>query len=143
MRGHIKYARRLPPDYSTSTDLIINKLQLESYNCVIVYKPKGEAVESGPGTYNDIGIKKDIFVIRIQTEEQLEMFQKGSNKIHCINSTHNTNKYELPLTAIIVPDKFNRRYPVACLISNHTYGLKIKRRCSESFLVKTDDDNTG
>ena len=116
MRRHMKYARRLHPDDSTSTHLIVKKLQLESYNCVIVYKPQGQAVETGPGMYNDIDVKKDLFVIGIQTKEQLEMFQKRSNKIHCIDSTHNTNKYKFPLTTIIVPDEFNRGYPVAWLI---------------------------
>ena len=70
------------------------------------------------------------------------MFQKRSNKIHCINSTHNTNNYEFPLATIIVPDEFNRGYPVAWLISNHADELtlrpfleEIKGRCSDSFKV--------
>ena len=103
--------------------------------------------------YNDIDVKKDLIVIGIQTKEQLEMFQKRSNKIHFIDSLHNKNKYEFPLTAIIAPDEFNRGYPVAWSISNHTDELtlrlfleEIKSRCSDSFKVNcvmTDDDNTG
>ena len=57
MRRHMKYARRLHPDDSTSTHLIVKKIKLESYNCVIVYKPQGQAVETGSVTYNDIDVK--------------------------------------------------------------------------------------
>ena len=102
--------------------------------------------------YNNIYLKKDLFVIGIQTKEQREMFQKRSNKIHCIDSTHNTNKYEFPLTPIIVPYEFNRDYPFAWLISNHTNELtfrpffeEIKSRCSYSFKVNcvmNDEGNT-
>ena len=64
-------------------------------------------------------LKKDLFVLGIQTKEQLEMFKQGAQKIYSIDSTHSTNKYEFPLTTIMVPDEFNRGYPVGWLISNH------------------------
>ena len=58
----------------------------------------------------------------------------------------------------MVPDEFNRGYPIGCLISNHADELtlrpfleEIKKRCPESFkincvmtiIVLKDDDNTG
>ena len=102
MRRHIKYARRLHPDDSTSTHLILKKLQLESYNCVTVYKPQGQATETGPAMHNDIDVKNDLFVIGIQTKEQLKCSKKDQTKY--IDNTHNTIKYKFPLTTIIVPD---------------------------------------
>ena len=45
MRRHVKYARWLHPDDSTSTHQLIKELQLENYNCIIVYKPQGEAID--------------------------------------------------------------------------------------------------
>ncbi|XP_057312271.1 uncharacterized protein LOC130653773 [Hydractinia symbiolongicarpus] len=103
--------------------------------------------------YDDIDIKKDLFAIGIQTREQLEMFIKGANKVHCIDGTHSTNKYEFPLTTVIVPDEFNKGYPVGWLISNRNDELtlrpfleEIKSRCPGDFTVNclmTDDDNSG
>ena len=153
IKRHMRYARRLHPDDSISTDLIVQKLQQEKYNCIIAYKPQGQPVVIGPKMYDDIDLKKDLFVLGIQTKELLEMFIKGANKIYCIDGTHNTNKYEFPLTTIMVPDEFNKGYPVAWLISNYADELtlrpfleEIKKRCPEDIkinCVMTDDDNTG
>ena len=38
IKRHMKYSRRLHPEDSTSTHLIVKKLQLESCNSIIVYK---------------------------------------------------------------------------------------------------------
>ena len=108
IKRHMKYSRRLHPEDSTSTHLIVKKLQLESYNSIIVYKPQGQPIQTGPSMYDHIDVKKDLFVLGIQTKEQLEMFKQGAQKIYCIDSTHSTNKYEFPLTTIMVPDEFNR-----------------------------------
>ena len=104
IKRHMKYSRRLHPEDSTSTHLIVKKLQPQSYNSIIVYKP----VQTSPSMYDDIDVKKDLFVLGIQTKEQLEMLKQGAEKIYCIDSTHSTNKYEFPLTTIMVPDEFNR-----------------------------------
>ncbi|XP_057301394.1 uncharacterized protein LOC130635887 [Hydractinia symbiolongicarpus] len=153
IKRHMKYGRRLHPDDSTSTHLLVKKLEMENYNCIIVYKPQGQSVAIGPKMYDDIDIKKDLFAIGIQTREQLEMFIKGANKVHCIDGTHSTNKYEFPLTTVIVPDEFNKGYPVGWLISNRNDELtlrpfleEIKSRCPDDFTVNclmTDDDNSG
>ena len=73
--------------------------------------------------YDDIDIKKKLFVYEIQTKEQLKMFKQGAQKIYCISSTHCTNKYDFLLTTIMVPKEFNRRYSVSWLISNHADDL--------------------
>ena len=138
----MKYSRRLHPEDSTSTHLIFKKLQLESYNSIIVYKPQGQPIQTGPSMYDDIDVKKDLFVLGIQTKEQLGMLKQGAQKICCIDSTHSTNKYEFHRTTIMVPDEFNRGYPVGWLISNHADELtlrsfleEIKKRCPENFKV--------
>ena len=81
------------------------------------------------------------------------MFKQEAQKIYWFDSTHSTNKYGFPLTTIMVPNEFNRGYPVGWLISNHADELtlrpfleEIKKRCSENFKVNcvmADDDNTG
>ena len=153
IKRHMKYSRRLHPEDSTSTHLIVKKLQLESNNSIIVYNPQGQPVQIGPSMYDDIDIKKDLFIFGIQTKEQLKMFKQGVQKIYCIDSTHSTNIYEFQLTTIMVPDEFNRGYPLDWVISNHAHELtlrlfleEIKKRCPENFKVNcvmTDDDNTG
>ena len=65
----MKYSRRLHPKNSTSTHLIVKKLQLESYNCIIVYKPQGQPVETSPSMYNETDIKKDLLALGIQTKK--------------------------------------------------------------------------
>ena len=153
IKRHMKYSRRLHPEDSTSTHLIVKKLQLESNNFIIVYKPQGQPVQTGPIMDNDTDVKKDLFVLGIQTKELLEMFKQEAQKTYCIDSTHSTNIYEFPLTTIMVSDEFNRGYPVGWLISNHADEVtlrpfleEIKKRCPENFKVNcvmTDDDNTG
>ena len=72
--------------------------------------------------------------------------------MYWFDSSHSTNKYGFPLTTIMVPDEFNRGYPVGRLISNHVNELtlrpfleEIRKRCPKNFKVNcvmTDDDNT-
>lgn len=154
MKRNLKNRRRLHPDDSTSTFLLVKKFQTtENYNPIIVYKPQGRNVEIGPTVYNDMDINKDLFVLGIQTKPQLDMFIKGSTKVVCIDSTHKTNQYGFPLTNIVVPDEFGKGYPVAHLISNHADELtlrpfleEIKSRCPADLKINcimTDDDNSG
>ena len=42
MKRKVNYKRRLHPDDSTSTFLMVKKLQQEDFNIILVYKPKGE-----------------------------------------------------------------------------------------------------
>ena len=151
MKISSNYGRRLHPDNSTSAYLLVKKLSQESFSSIVVYKPHGEKTLIGPSTLNDIDVKKDTFVIGIQTRQQLNMFKKNASKIVCMDSTHQTNQYQFPLTTLLVPDEFNKGYPVAHLISNHTDELtlrsflqEIKNRCGKDIkvnVVMTDDDN--
>ena len=153
LKRHLGYNRRLHPDDSTSTYLLVQKLAKESYNPIVVYKPQGKDVIIGPTVYNDMDVGKNMFVIGIQTKEQRDMFIEGAKKIVCIDSTHKTNQYGFPLVNILVPDKFGKGYPVAHLISNHADEMtltpfleEIKSRCPPETKVQcvmTDDDNSG
>ena len=87
--------------------------------------------------YDNIDLKKNIFAFGLQTKEQLKMFEKQAHKIVCIDATHKTNHYKFPLINLVVPDEFNKAYPVAHLICNREDELvlipffqAIKERCS-------------
>ena len=97
------------------THLLVQKLSKEAYNCVLVYKPQGDKTQIGP-VNDDLDIKKNTFVIAFQTKQQLEMFKKHASKIVCVDSTYNTNRYSFPLVTLLVPDEFNKGYPVAFLM---------------------------
>ena len=90
MKRNIKNRRRLHPDDSTSTFLLVEKLtKTESFNPIIIYKPQGQDVVFGSKTYDDLDVSKDLFVLGIQTKRQLEIFVKGAKKVVCIDSTQN------------------------------------------------------
>ena len=104
--------------------------------------------------YDDIDLKNNIFAFGFQTKEQLKMFERQAHKIVCIDATHKTNQYKFPLINLVVPDEFNKGYPVAHLICNREDELvlvpsfqAIKKRCFNPNLevnaVMTDDDNSG
>ena len=149
----MNYGRRLHPDDSKSTYLLVKKLQEEEFNAVLLYKPQGDKIVIGPKIYNELDVGKNLFAIGLQTKQQLDVFIKHSNKIVCIDSTHETNQYEFPLVILVVADEFNKGYPVELFISNHADELslrpfleEIKKRCPEDLkinTVMTDDDSSG
>ena len=47
MKRQVNYKRRLHPDDSTSTFLMVKKLQQEDFDIVLVYKPQGEKTMFG------------------------------------------------------------------------------------------------
>ena len=61
MKRVIDYGRRLHPDDSTSTYLLVKKLEKESFNGVVVYKPQGETTVTGTKSYDDMD-KKNFFL---------------------------------------------------------------------------------
>ena len=113
----MNHDRRLHPDDSTSTYLLVKKLQEEDFNIVLLYKPQGDKVVIGPKIYDELDVGKNLFAIGLETKQQLDMFIKHSNKIICIDSTHEKNEYEFPLVTLVVADEFNKGYPVEFFIS--------------------------
>ena len=118
MKRNVNYKRRLHPDDSTSTFLMVKKLQEEDLNIILVYKPQGQKTLIGSKMYDNIDLKNNIFAFGFQTKEQLKIFGKQAYKIVYIDATHETNQYKFPLINLVVPDEFNKGYPVAHLICN-------------------------
>ena len=69
IKRRIKYSRGLHHEESTLTYLIVKKLQLESYNCTIVYKPQGQPIQTGLSMYDDTDAKRNLFVLGLQAKE--------------------------------------------------------------------------
>lgn len=87
-------------DDATSVSILIEKLRREPFNPLLAFKPQGVTLPKYPL------LLKDSFLLAIQTEFQMQLFQRYSNKILCIDSTHGTNSYKFKLITCIVPDDF-------------------------------------
>ena len=94
---HMNYGRRLHPDDSTSTYLLVKNLQEEDFNIVLLYKTQSDKVVIGPKIYDELDLGKNLLAMGLQTKHQLDMFIKYRKKIVCIDSTHETNEYGFPL----------------------------------------------
>ena len=57
----MNYGRRLHPDDSTSTYLLVKKLQEEDFNIVLLYKPQGDKVVIGTKIYDELDVGKNLF----------------------------------------------------------------------------------
>ena len=154
MKQKVNYTRHLHPDDNTSTFLMVKKLQQEDFNIILVYKPQGEKMLIGPKMCNNIDLKNNIFVFGFKTKEKLKMFEKPAHEIVCIDGTYKTNQCKFLLINLVIPDEFNKGYPVAHLICNRKDKLLlipffqaiIKDRSSNPNLeinaVMTEDDSS-
>ena len=153
MERQLKYRPRLHPEGSTSTYLLIKKLELEKYNPVILYKLQGEKYLIVPQKYKETDEKSELSAIGIETKAQHEMFVKYSAKITCTDATHGTNQYGFPLISLVIPDDFGKGYTVGHSISNRSseevltpFLEAIKEKCTKNFEINAlmaDDDNSG
>ena len=82
-------------------------------NPVLFCKFQGEPAPDGM----DLG--NDDFMIIIQTPFQKLMAQKFASKGICVDATHGTNGYDIPLTSFVVLDEYGAGLPVAWCLSNH------------------------
>ena len=81
-------------------------------NVVLSYKPQGADDDT-------TGLKRDDFLIVLQTPIQAEMFKKfAEGKVVCIDATHGTNAYDFKLITLLVVDEYGERFPVAWCITN-------------------------
>ena len=71
MKRKVNYKRRLHPYDSTSTFLMVKKLQQEDFNIILVYNLQGEKTLIGPKMKDNIDLKNNIFAFGFQTKEQL------------------------------------------------------------------------
>ena len=153
MERQLKYRPRLHPEGSTSTYLLIKKLELEKYNPVILYKLQGEKYLIVPQKYKATDEKSELSAIGIETKAQHEMFVKHSAKITCTDATHGTNQYVFPLISLVIPDDFGKGCTVGHSISNRSseevltpFLEAIKEKCTKNFEINAlmaDDDNSG
>ena len=85
IKRHMNYGKRLHPDDSTSTYLLVKNLQEEDFNIVLLYKPQGDKVVIGRKIYDELDIGKNLLAIGLQIKHWLDMFIKHSKKIVCID----------------------------------------------------------
>ena len=147
----MNYGRRLQPNDSTSTYLLVKKLREEDFNIILIYKPQDRKVVIGLKTYDEIDVGKNLLTVDLKTRKQFNMLIKHG-KIVCIDSTHERNQYESPLVTLVVADEFNKGCPVGFFLSNHGDKLSLKlfleerKRYPEDLMINnvmTDDDNNG
>ena len=86
-------------DDATSVALIVSELQQEPFDSVLLYKPQGSKYP---------GLPDESFILAIQTEFQLELYNQHASTILCIDSTHGTNQYRFKLITIVVPDDLGK-----------------------------------
>ena len=82
-----------------SVDRLVCELRKED-KVIIAYKPQGQTNEAYPQ------LREESFLLVIMTNFQAEMYEKHSNCVVCIDSTHNTNPNGFKLVTIVVPDEF-------------------------------------
>ncbi|GFW51186.1 c2H2-type domain-containing protein [Trichonephila clavipes] len=97
---------------AVSVDLQVKKMQRDSYNPVLIYKPLGSSLANNPL------IKKQDFTLGIMTEAQLEFLELYGKNIIMMDSTHGTNQYGYLLTTIMVSDDNHEGLPIAVCYSN-------------------------
>lgn len=87
---------------ATSVDILVHELQQEPHDPILIYKPQGTVMDEYPK------LRKESFVLAVQTKFQMELYQKFSSRILCIDATHSTNAYRFKLISCVVPDEFNQ-----------------------------------
>ena len=95
------FRRQRHADDAVSVDRLVRELSLESPSPVLAYKPQG--MHNSKYTLPD-----DAFFLAIMTEFQAKLFEEYSDKIVCLDSTHNTNQYRHKLVTLMIADEFRR-----------------------------------
>ena len=84
-----------------SVAILVHELQNEPFNPILFYKPQGGESQKKP-------FLKKIFFLSCSTEIQMELYQKISYKLLCIDASHSTNAYRFKLITCLVQDKFKQ-----------------------------------
>ena len=85
-------------DDSTSATILVSELKEESFNPILLFKCQGNQNPEYPT------LSADSFVLAIQTQFRMELYQQYASIILCIDSTQGTNQYRFKLITCIVPD---------------------------------------
>ena len=105
---HYMVAWANPHSYTTTVH------QVSLYVMVLIYKPQGEC----SSTHSSL--PSESFVLAVQTEFQLDLYQRYASSVLCIDSTHGTNAYNFKLITCIVADEFGQGIIITC---THLYLL--------------------
>lgn len=117
----------LHSDDATSVMYLIECLKRERYNPVLLFKPYGAPVQDGAdvlingqqlGQLGEDDIDKELFVVAIQTKDQLEMLKLHGSKIICMDATHGVDQYKHQMFSVLVKDRFGRGCAVGHCISS-------------------------
>ena len=85
---------------------------------------------------NHPSLKKEDFMIVIQTKAQKELYQKFGSKEVCAYATYGTTSYEFLLSTLLVVDEFGHGQPVGWCLATRT-------RKVWKALRETVEDNEG
>ena len=91
-----------------SVNLIVEELRGEPYDPVLIYKPQGTKDLLYPM------VPDDTFILALQTQFQMELYERHASTILCIDSTHGTNQYRFKLITCIVPDNHGKGEHINC-----------------------------
>ena len=95
------FSKQRHADDAISVDRIVKELQQETPSPIIAYKPQGIHTP-------DCSLPDDSFVLIIMTEFQSKLLEEYSDKIVCLDSTHNTNQYKHKLVTLMIADEFRK-----------------------------------
>lgn len=123
---------------------------MEKDDCILLYKPYGAAVEHGPEEINQLPNSKELFMLGLQTQRQLELFKKHCSKIVILDETHGTNQYKYQLLTAMIVDENRRGWPITHLITSKSdhktlkyffkcLKLRIGDECSVECVIADDD----
>ena len=99
----------------------VEEMKELEYNPILVFKPQGE-----DGNEDTNELKKDDFLLAIQTEFQKDTLLKFGPNVICIDSTRGTNIYNFLLISVVVIDDHGEGLPVAWAITNHEDAVTLK-----------------
>ncbi|KAL3275371.1 hypothetical protein HHI36_020138 [Cryptolaemus montrouzieri] len=108
---------RSDPDDGTSLMKKVNQLQHHNNCPIIIFKPNGMDTLIGPDIINKIEDCQNVFMMGIQTEQQLEIMKARSDLVS-VDLIDGTNRYGYQLLSIVVPDELGRSFPVGFFIAS-------------------------
>ena len=67
----MNYGRRLQPNDSTSSYLLVKKLREEDFNIILIYKPQDHKVVIGLKTYDKIDVGKNLLTVDLKNKKAI------------------------------------------------------------------------
>ena len=95
----------------TSVTSWVEEMESMEFNPVLAFKPQGS-------DSTEEGVKKEDFLLVIQTQYQMEVLKTFGGNVVCMDATHGTNIYDFYLVTIVVIDEYGEGIPVAWAITS-------------------------